>query len=558
VLSVDWTCDLAIVRRNLPANVAVQGNLDPVLMNTTPEIVRREAGRLLESMRGTAGHIFNLGHGIMPQAKIECMQALVDTVTEWKDGWLVEGGPNSLQETPAVATLISDLGLSEQRALVSPAAKQRFIVRDGRPLPVPLTPGDLLTSPLFSVGARLRVLTELLTRPRVRTTDVNLAAFVASHFGREIVDYGLNPFVGGIYAGDPEKLSARYAFPSLWQLERSHGSLLRGFRAQAAQRRARGEASGVVPIISFRQGLQTLPLALAAALPAGTVQTDATVTSLIPGQPWKLIWTRADSVQTAEFDAVVLALPAAGLASLVFSTLGERSLASLDHIPQPPVSSLFLGFRREQVAHPLDGFGALVPAREQRSLLGVLFSSSLFADRAPDGHVALTVFAGGMRQPETGRLDTAALLARVLPDLPMATELKDTLLLPKTDFPMRANLVQREPGRVAHWDKLGLYHRIQQNRAIRPAFVLHDGPPFTNGDVHIGTALNKTLKDIVNRYKSMRGLPHALRPWLGLPRPAHRAEGFRAKSRRTSSLSPPRRCAREMRRIFRGLDQKAD
>jgi isoleucyl-tRNA synthetase len=87
----------------------------------------------------------------------------------------------------------------------------------------------------------------------------------------------------------------------------------------------------------------------------------------------------------------------------------------------------------------------------------------------------------------------------------MATELKDTLLLPKTDFPMRAGLVQREPGRVAHWEKIDLYNKIQQARAGRPAFVLHDGPPFTNGDVHIGTALNKTLKDIVNRYKSMRG-----------------------------------------------------
>jgi isoleucyl-tRNA synthetase len=87
----------------------------------------------------------------------------------------------------------------------------------------------------------------------------------------------------------------------------------------------------------------------------------------------------------------------------------------------------------------------------------------------------------------------------------MATDLKDTLLLPKTDFPMRANLVQREPARLAHWEQLGLYERIQQQRAGAPAFVLHDGPPFTNGDVHIGTALNKTLKDIVNRYKSMRG-----------------------------------------------------
>ncbi|PTX91246.1 uroporphyrinogen decarboxylase [Opitutus sp. ER46] len=84
VLSVDWTNDLAMVRRVLPANVALQGNLDPVLLNTTPEIVRHEAGRLLESMDGTVGHIFNLGHGIMPQAKIECMQALLDTVTGWK------------------------------------------------------------------------------------------------------------------------------------------------------------------------------------------------------------------------------------------------------------------------------------------------------------------------------------------------------------------------------------------------------------------------------------------------------------------------------------------
>src|SRR5476649_1818278 len=88
----------------------------------------------------------------------------------------------------------------------------------------------------------------------------------------------------------------------------------------------------------------------------------------------------------------------------------------------------------------------------------------------------------------------------------MAKELKDTLQLPQTDFPMRANLAQREPGRLAHWDKLGLYAAIQKRRGKdSPLFVLHDGPPFTNGDVHIGTALNKTLKELIVRYKSMRG-----------------------------------------------------
>jgi protoporphyrinogen/coproporphyrinogen III oxidase len=338
-------------------------------------------------------------------------------ITTQKDGWLIEGGPNSLQQTPEVAALVHDLGLESQRAVANSSAKKRFIVRRGKLIPVPLSPPGLLTSPLFSIRARARVFAELLTRPRVRTTDTSLASLVSAHFGQEILDYGLNPFVAGVYAGDPEKLSARYAFPRLWQLERTHGSLLRGFRAEARERKARGDSTGVSPIISFTDGLQTLTDALAAELPAGSVRTDTAITNIIPGRPWKIISTRDGAVATTEFEAVALALPASGLAQLVFGTLGERPLASLDHQPHPPVSSLFLGFKRDQISHALDGFGALVPAREQRTLLGVLFSSTLFPGRAPDGHVALTVFAGGTRQPETARLSTAALRERVLPDL---------------------------------------------------------------------------------------------------------------------------------------------
>jgi len=337
--------------------------------------------------------------------------------TTARDGWLVEGGPNSLQETPETARLLGDLDLAGQRLCANTAASKRFIVRRDRLVPVPLSPAGLLVSPLFSLRARIQVITELLTRQRIRTTDTSLANFITAHFGREITDYGLNPFVSGVYAGDPEKLSARYSFPRMWQLERTHGSLLRGFRAEACERRARGEPTGVAPVISFTRGLQALPEALTAALPAGSVETSATVTNVIPGKPWKIIWTRAGTVETSEFGAVLLALPAAGLAQLVFGTLGERPLASLDHQPHPPVSSLFLGFKRSQVRHPLDGFGALIPAKERRSFLGALFSSTLFPGRAPAGHVALTIFAGGARQPETGRLPTEQLLERVLPDL---------------------------------------------------------------------------------------------------------------------------------------------
>ena len=117
----------------------------------------------------------------------------------------------------------------------------------------------------------------------------------------------------------------------------------------------------------------------------------------------------------------------------------------------------------------------------------------------------------------------------------MAQELKDTLQLPRTDFPMRANLVQREPARLAHWEKLRLYDALQRKRADAPVFVLHDGPPFTNGDVHIGTALNKTLKDIILRYKSLRGFRTPYVPgWdcHGLPIEQKVTRGLRRRSKR--------------------------
>jgi oxygen-dependent protoporphyrinogen oxidase len=187
--------------------------------------------------------------------------------------------------------------------------------------------------------------------------------------------------------------------------------------AASKAKKARGEP-GTSPIVSFRDGLQTLTDTLASRLPAGAVVLDATVETLIPGRPHRLIWKLPGRTPAAsEFDAVVLAVPAGALAQLTFGTLGERPLASLESIPQPPVSSLFLGYRREQVAHPLDGFGGLVPAIERRDVLGILFSSSLFPGRAPEGHIALTVFAGGMRQPEHARLSTPQLLQRVAPDL---------------------------------------------------------------------------------------------------------------------------------------------
>ena len=336
--------------------------------------------------------------------------------SELTDGWLIEGGPNSLLTgEPVLAKLIGELGLASECLEANPAAKNRYIVRGGAALATPSGPGSFFRTPLFSFGAKLRLMMEPLCRPRVRTSDLSLEEFVRSHVGQELVDFGLNPFVGGVYAGNPLKLSARHSFPQLWELERRHGSLIRGAMAAAKARKARGEPRG--GMISFRRGLQALPDALAARLPAGALTLNARLEALVPAARWSVVWHDGTSTQTEPFDAIVAALPAPALAQLRFGTHGERPLASLDAIDHPPVASLFLGYRREQIAHPLDGFGVLAPAIERRSVLGILFSSSLFPGRAPDGHVALTVLAGGARQPEIARLPADQLLALVERDL---------------------------------------------------------------------------------------------------------------------------------------------
>jgi oxygen-dependent protoporphyrinogen oxidase len=385
-------------------------------MSSEPAVVKKGVAVVGGGVTGltAAWRLHIQGHRVTLFESSDHLGGAVTTVV--RDGWLIESGPNSLLESPPFDTLVAGLGLESERLYAAPAAKNRYLVRDGRLVPVPMAPHKLLTTPLFSLRTKLRLFAEPFMRSRVRPADVSLAVLVRDHFGQEIVDYAVNPLVAGIYAGDPETLSTKHAFAKLWEIEQTHGSLIRGQIAAMKERRARGEKPAA-RIASFTRGLQTLPAALAAQLPAGAIRTRAPVISLSPGRPWKLVSWRDGLAATDEFAAVVLALPAAALAGLPIGAAGENPLAALELVDYPPVASLFLGFRREQVAHPLDGFGALVPAVENRAILGVLFSSTLFPGRAPEGHVALTVYVGGTRQPDLARLAPEALRLRVLADL---------------------------------------------------------------------------------------------------------------------------------------------
>lgn len=333
------------------------------------------------------------------------------------EGWLCERGPNSmLANDPAVSALIEELGLTDECVTANPLARKRFLVRGGKPLATPSSPVSFLTTPLFSFGTKLGLLRELFQRSRSRSEEVSLATFIREHFGSEIVDYALNPFIGGVYAGDPTRLSAQHAFPQLWKSEQSHGSIIRGMIAQM-KNRPQSERPRL-GIISFRRGLQTLTNALANSLPSEALRLNAEVHNLFRDhRDWRVSWKTDREEHHDSFDIIVSALPAAGLGHLKIGPSGASPLASLREVPHPPVDSLVLGYRREQIAHALDGFGMLVPEVEKRSMLGVLFSSSLFPGRAPDGHASLTVMVGGTRQPQLTGLETDDLLRRIQPDL---------------------------------------------------------------------------------------------------------------------------------------------
>lgn len=333
-----------------------------------------------------------------------------------REGYLAELGPSSLAApSAAVATLLAELGLDSSRVTAASAARHRYIVRRGRLVRLPMSPAELLTSRLLSNGAKLAIFGEPLVEPGDSPLEESVAAFVRRRFNQEVLDYIVNPFIAGMFAGDPEQLSMRHAVPKLHALERTHGSVMKAFVQMMKARREAGHgAGGPGSVISFRGGLQEVPDALGREL-SSELRLRSPVTQLRKGPQG---WTVGAAFQTPElFDAVVYAAPAYSLDEVDLDLAGAERLSTLSSILHPPVAVVALGFRRDQLSHPLDGFGFLTPEVERKRVLGVVFSSSLFPARAPDGHVMVTAFVGGTRDPDLVQADPQTLTARVLDDL---------------------------------------------------------------------------------------------------------------------------------------------
>jgi oxygen-dependent protoporphyrinogen oxidase len=351
-----------------------------------------------------------------------------------KDGFLAESGPNTLLETaPEISQLVQDLKLESRRQYTNPEAEARFVVRGGRALAMPSSQFGIFTSKLLSTKAKLALVREPFLPPRRDGKEESVAEFVTRRLSAEFLERMVDALVAGIYAGDPYRLSVQHALPKLAQLETKYGSLIKGQIYGARERKKSGQVSkDRAPKFSFDEGLQVLPDTLAAQL---DVKLNAPVTKLIKvGEAWRI------TTPDGEFDhsAVIYCGTAYRLAELSICAEKPLDLSLFSQIRYAPVASVVLGFRREHVAHPCQGFGMLIPKIEGFKILGTIFSSALFPNRAPAGQVLLSSYVGGERYPELAGRSPDELVMLTCTDLAALLGVKGRPVFRRTAFYPRA------------------------------------------------------------------------------------------------------------------------
>ncbi|MHB8579467.1 MAG: protoporphyrinogen oxidase [Ignavibacteriaceae bacterium] len=332
----------------------------------------------------------------------------------WESGYMFDRGPNSgLETTPLIGTMVEELGLQDQLMYASKEGNKRYILRNNHLHALPMSPIAFIKTKLFSPAAKLRLLIEPLIGKSNDGYYQSISEFVTRRLGKEFLDYAINPFVAGVYAGNPEELSVKSAFPKLYALEEEYGGLIVGTIKSIRKRKQRAEKSKQsARMFSFKDGMQILPKTIADKL-GKKVITSAEVVSLQKnGTGYSVIYNHGESSQRIDCDILVSTLPAYICADL-FKAFDDKLSKHLSEIYYPPVLVMFLGYNKTDIAQPLDGFGFLIPAKEKKSFLGAIWSSVIFQNRSQADKAVFTLFVGGARNPEIGNIDKQVLIKKV-------------------------------------------------------------------------------------------------------------------------------------------------
>ena len=352
------------------------------------------------------------GFDITVLEKRSAVGGSIESVIE--NGFLFDRGPNSaLETTPVIGQLIQELNLESELLYASKLANKRYILRNNQLHPLPMSPQGLIKTKLFSGKAKLRLMAEPFIGRSKDGYYQSLADFVRRRLGREFLDYAINPFVAGVYAGKPEDLSVKSAFPKLFALEEKYGGLMIGTVRSIRERKKRAEvAKQSAKMLSFKVGMIALPKAFEKYF-GDKIFLSSEVTSVDKSNTgFSVTYKQNNIVNKIDCDMVLSTIPAYS-ASSIFTKYDKDFKTHSDAIYYPPVLVYYLVYNKKNIKQDLDGFGFLIPAKENKSFLGALWSSIIFSDRTDENHAAFTLFVGGSRNPEFVQEERTPLLNKV-------------------------------------------------------------------------------------------------------------------------------------------------
>ncbi len=331
-------------------------------------------------------------------------------------GYLVERGINGvLDNKPATLDLARDLAVATLPS--EDASRRRFIVKDGKLAQLPESAGAFLKSEILSPSGKLRLFMEAFI-PKCEDEDESLSSFARRRLGEEAYRYMIDPMASGIFAGDPERLSVRNAFPRVWELEQTYGSLIKASISLMMEARKKGKGGGAKAgpggvLTSFPGGMEDLVAALQAGL-SNHIRTGAPAVGIEKsGENWQVEIAGGEVI---EAENLVFSCPSYVAASLL-KGISEKASRALSAIEYPPIAVVALGVKQEQMPADLNGFGFLCPGSEKRNILGCLWDSMVFQHRAPEGHHLLRCLLGGMRNRHIAKRSNSELEAMVVQEL---------------------------------------------------------------------------------------------------------------------------------------------
>ena len=364
------------------------------------------------------------GLSVLVLEKCNRIGGVIQSIHE--DGFIIETGPNTgVMGNPEVAELFEDLAGDCTLETANPEAKNRWIWKDGIWNALPNGLLKAIATPLFSLHDKFRILGEPF---RKKGTDKNesIAQLVKRRLGNSYLDYAVDPFISGVYAGDPEKLITRFALPKLFQLEQNYGSFIKGGFKKSSEKKSERDKKATREVFSAEDGLEALIKALAKQIGHENIILNAIETNIKRVDGIYFLRPRFnDAIQQIKAKNVITTVDASALRNL-FPFIENSDIFAISNLRYAKVMQVLMGFKKWN-GIPINAFGGLVPSKEKKDILGILFTSSFLKNRAPEGGALLSVFVGGIKRPELFELSDVDLKELVF------REVKDMMQLQEVD-----------------------------------------------------------------------------------------------------------------------------